>query len=206
MSRDYLREGHKDAILGVMAEIPQRSLAPLKDQYPWSVILFRWFLVALEMGLATYFVVNFKIEFGLLFVTYGVICVFLLLPFVRCVRCYYYGKRCNFGWGEWVSKIFPQDQSAFSSMYGYTILFWPLRILPLGLGAIKILGAIRGAPELKDPILFGIYLLTLIIHRRFYRSSACVYCHQRTECPVYDSHVMSLIVEKSDMAQGQSDR
>jgi hypothetical protein len=183
-----------------MTDAIQEQTAHLLDRYPWRIILFRWFLVALEMGLATYLVLGLRFELALLFIVYGVIAVFFLLPAIRCSRCYYYGKRCNFGWGEWVSKVFPRDSdNAFSSFYGYTILLWPTRIIPMGAG-LYTMGLVFGKPNIPILCIFGGYLLVIIIHRRFYRSRACVRCHEKNSCAVYDKRVMLALLEKSEAA------
>jgi hypothetical protein len=161
----------------------------LLDKYPRWIILTRWFLVAAEMGLATYSVMAYSLNLGLLFVVYGVISIFLLLPMIRCVRCYYYGKLCNFGWGLLVSKFFPKaENSPYPSTYGFTMAFWPLRIIPIGLGFLNLLdGYLNSGFAINPHGLFGIYLLVILIHRRFYRAVACTRCHQCPTCPVYDS-------------------
>jgi hypothetical protein len=165
----------------------RKGSRPLIDKYPYSIILTRWILTAVEMGLATFFVIRFRFELGVAFLAYGVVCVFLLLPVIRCVRCYYYGKRCNFGWGVMVSKLFPRvEGESHASMYGFTILFWPLRILPVGVGLLGIYGGILGEFKMIPQGLFAIYLLVILVHRWFYRSLACTRCHQREGCPVYD--------------------
>ena len=184
-----------------MTEAVQQQTALLLDRYPWRIILFRWFLVALEMGLATYLVLSLRFELALLFIVYGVIAILFLLPAIRCSRCYYYGKRCNFGWGVWVSKVFPRDSdNAFSSFYGYTILLWPIRIIPIGAGLWSALGLVFGKPDILSLSIFGGYLLVIIIHRHFYRSRACVRCHEKDNCAVFDKRVMLRLLEKSETA------
>lgn len=165
----------------------QEGSRPLVDQYPYWIILVRWLFTAAEMTLGTYFVFRFRFELGVAFLAYGVVCVFLLLPVIRCVRCYYYGKRCNFGWGVMVSRFFPRvDGESYASTYGFTVLFWPLRILPIGFGMIDLYAGIQSEFKIIPQGLFGLYLLVIFIHRRFYRSLSCPRCHQREGCPVYD--------------------
>jgi hypothetical protein len=170
----------------------------LLDEYPWRIILFRWFLAAAEIGIATFFVSRIRLELGVMFLAYGVVCAFVLLPAIRCVRCYYYGKRCNFGWGKWVSNIFSRsDNSPYASVYGFTILFWPLRMVPIALGLMSFSSVISGAFALDPNGLFLIYLFLIFLHRRFYRARACTRCHQRESCPVYDSQAMLLNTQRS---------
>jgi hypothetical protein len=172
--------------------------APPIDRYPWRVVFVRWALLAIEAFIGIYFVLNMRLELGIIFIVYGVVCLFLLLPIIRCVRCAYYGKRCNFGWGVWVAKIFPRDEvNSQTAFYGYTLLFWPLRIIPILLGFMKFLGGftmvIAGRFEefhLVPHALFLIYIAALILHRPFYRSVSCPKCHERLQCPVYNSRAM----------------
>ncbi len=164
-----------------------RSQAPV-DRYPYSIIISRWFFAVAEMGLASYFVFLFKFEVGLFFLTYGVVCAFVLHPLIRCVRCYYYGKRCNFGWGVMVSRLLPKvEGESYASSYGYSILFWPLRIIPFGLGLRDVIFGFSPGYQFLLQGLFGIYVLMIFLHRWFYRKLACSRCHQRPGCPVYDA-------------------
>ena len=121
-------------------------IRPPIDRYPWRIIFIRWALLTIEASIGLYFVMGVRMELGVMFLAYGVVCLFLLLPLIRCVRCSYYGRRCNFGWGVWVSKVFSRDEThSQSAFYGYTILFWPLRLFPLLLGFAKFLnGLIAG--------------------------------------------------------------
>ncbi len=160
----------------------------LVDKYSYGIIIPRWILAVAELGLAFYLVHLFKFELGLFFLIYGVVCAFVLLPLIRCVRCYYYGKRCNFGWGVMVSKLLPKVEGEnYASSYGYSILFWPLRIIPFGLGITGVIFGFFAGFQFIPQGLFGIYVLVILLHRWFYRKLACSRCHQRPGCPVYDA-------------------
>lgn len=164
---------------------------PPVDKYPYGIIIPRWILSVAEMALASYFVFSLKFELGLIFLTYGVVCAFLLLPVIRCVRCYYYGRRCNFGWGVMVSRLLSKVEGEnYASTYGYSILFWPLRIIPFGLGLRDVIfGFIAGFQFMPQGI-FGIYIMVIFLHRQFYRKLSCSRCHQRPGCPVYDARAV----------------
>jgi len=201
LSRDYLLRSLTNAIICDMSDAKLPRFKPPVENYPWRIVLFRWFLLALEAGIAFYFVFTFSVNLGLIYVAYGVVYLFLLLPLIRCVRCYYYGKRCNFGWGTWVAQVFPRDDTnPHGAYYGYTILFWPLRIFPTlrGLG-----GLLMSLPDQMSFIpqgLFAVYLLVIFIHRRFYMRQSCVRCHQRVGCPVYNSGIVGWNAEKQKIA------
>jgi hypothetical protein len=173
----------------------EANLKPINTDpgdFPTSIVLIRRLFLIIEAALATYFVISFRLEFGVVFIAYGVVCLFLLLPLIRCVRCGYYGKRCSVGWGKWVAGIFPRDdQRPPDAYYGYTMLFWPLRALPILLACKSILDGISGKFGLMPQGLFGLYFLILYLGRRFYRARACPLCLHRTNCPVYNSPPIS---------------
>jgi hypothetical protein len=192
-----------------MSKNKEKSANGPLSQYPWSIIFARWFFVASELGIALYFAFTFNINFGLLFLIYAMICGTVFLPLLRCTKCYYYGKRCNFGWGTWVSRMSPKSEDkVYSSAHGLTFLFWPIRAIPIGLGSIQIVGAVKfslsnigegfseassafvGALDYFELTLLAIYLLVIYLHRKFYRSRACSRCFQREACPVYNYEVI----------------
>jgi hypothetical protein len=174
-------------------------VGPAVDQYPWRIIFVRWTLLGIEAVIALRYMLGIQLELAILYLAYGVVCLFLLLPLIRCVRCSYYGRRCNFGWGTWVARIFPRDEAnSQSDFYGYTILFWPLRLFPILLGFRDVVafgaGLIKTGifePPLLIPLAyFAAYIAVIAIHRRFYRAASCTRCHERLCCPVYNSRVM----------------
>jgi hypothetical protein len=177
------------------------------DNFPLSAVIPRWIFALTEMGLASYFVFKFGFQSGLIFLIYGFVGIFVLLPLTRCTRCFYYGKVCNFGLGKWVPLFFPESkEKVYSSAYGYTILLWPLRVIPIGLGIIPIIGAVRNGlsvpgGEFGDMVnaflislqffpqgVFVIYLIVIYLHRRYYRSRSCIRCYHISDCPVYDKN------------------
>jgi hypothetical protein len=179
------------------------------DDFPITLVVYRWLFALAEMGLASYFVFKFGFRSGLIFLIYGFVSVFVLLPLARCNRCFYYGKVCNFGLGKWAALFFPESaEKVYSSAYGYTILLWPLRIIPIGLGLIPIIGVIIGGLSVPSGNLgdmgqtiisslrvvphglFIIYLLIIYLHRKFYRSRSCPRCYHKPECPVYDENAL----------------
>lgn len=179
------------------------------ENFPWSRIAARWIFALAEMGIASYFAFDFGFRTGLIFLIYGFVGIFVLLPLARCVRCYYYGKACNFGLGLWAAAFFPESRDKrFASAYGFTIFLWPLRIIPLGLGVIPILGVIRYGLSIPSGYaidmleamvmnlrivphgLFVIYLAVIYLHRKYYRSRSCSRCHHKIDCPVYDKKAL----------------
>jgi len=157
------------------------------DTYPFSRIMPRWILGIAEICISIYLVITFHANMGLLYSAYWVFSLFVLLPLIRCSKCYYYGKRCNTGWGLWAGFAFPKDeQKYFHAGYALTFLIWPLRLLPIAIGLLNLLNKLT---FLSDGI-FGIYLLVIIIHRLYYRLFNCPVCYQKKCCPVYDPLIL----------------
>jgi len=157
------------------------------DTYPFSRIIPRWILGFAEICLSIYLVITFKTNLGLIYGAYWVFSLFVLLPLIRCTKCYYYGKRCNTGWGLLAGFAFPKgEQEYFQAGYALTFLIWPLRILPFAVGLLNLIG---GLAFLQDG-LFGIYLLIIGIHRLYYRSFNCPVCCQKEYCPVYNPIIL----------------
>jgi hypothetical protein len=181
-----------------MSDNKTAGFKPSIDQYPWRIILIRWFLLAVEGGIAIYLISSIRLELVVFYIAYGVISLFLLLPLIRCVRCGYYGKRCNFGWGRWVARFFTyDDKNPYASFYGYTIIFWPLRLLPIIAGIRTIPTVIFDQPTFLPHGLFVIYIVVMILHRLFYRGAACTRCHQRDICPVYKSSAVLTTIKNT---------
>jgi hypothetical protein len=189
------------------------------ENYPLRKITVRWLFALTEMAIASYFVFDFGFRSGLIFLIYGFIGIFVLLPLARCIRCYYYGKLCNFGLGKWAAIFFPEAKDKkFASAYGFTVFLWPLRIMPLGLGLIPIFGSIRYGLTIPsdNPAdmfnafvyslrmiphgLYVIYLAIIFLHSKYYRAVSCRSCNHQMDCPVYDKKALLGTIEKKDSA------
>ena len=170
------------------------------DTYPFSRIIPRWILGLSEICLSIYLVISFKANLGLVYGAYWVFSLFVLLPLIRCTKCYYYGKRCNTGWGLLAGFAFPKEQQKyFHAGYALTFLIWPLRFLPIAVGLLNLIG---GLTFLSDG-LFGLYLLIIVAHRLYYRSFNCPVCYQKGCCPVYDPFILK--EEPAPANKSQSD-
>ncbi len=186
------------AIIPVMNQTIEPQPGIFKDQYPYTTIIVRWLFLTAEMGLGAYFAFLFGLfNLGYLYIIYGIIALTVLQPLIRCVRCYYYGKRCNIGLGKLVQLFYKKaDDDNFSAYYGYSILIWPLRLIPIGVGSLQILDGLLSEFKFVPQGLFGVYLAVLFFHRRFYRAVSCSKCRQKAVCPVYDIVAMRAGMEK----------
>ena len=172
------------------------------ETYPWRKILPRWVFGLIEIGLSVYFVIRSNENLGLFYAAWWAVSLFVLLPLIRCIHCYYYGNRCNTAWGLITGFAFSKGETKyFQSGYGLTFLLWPLRLLPFLFGLKDLLGAtIKWEFALNPNGLFGIYVLIIIIHRWYYRKSNCPSCYQKATCPVYNPRAMVGQVESDPEA------
>lgn len=165
------------------------------DSYPWSKILPRWLWGTGEIGISIYLVITYKMYFGLFYAAYWIFSLFVLLPLIRCIHCYYYGKRCNTAWGLLAGFAFPRGEAKyFQSGYALTFMLWPLRLLPIAIGALNLIDGILFMPD----GLFGIYILIIILHRLYYRTANCPRCYQQSQCPVYNPHILKMILNPQE--------
>jgi hypothetical protein len=157
------------------------------ENYPWAKILPRWLFGASEIGLSIWAVISFNLNLGIFFAVWWAISLFVLLPLLRCTKCYYYGKRCNTGWGLIAKFAFAKNETSyFHSGYALTALLWPLRIIPFAFGILNLLDGFSFNPD----GLFIIYFHTIIFHRFYYRRINCVACYQKEICPVINPQLL----------------
>ena len=148
--------------------------------YPKPVILIRWIILGAAFGLGIYFFWNIHSFLGLAYVIYSLVALTLILPLSRCISCYYHGKACNTGWGRVAAYLFPKgDESKYVENYTYNIFLHLLWILPL----LVSLAQLARRRSLLALILFGAYLLILLLERIILKKLACARCHQREFCP-----------------------
>jgi len=160
-----------------MPEFNRKDDGPNPPDFSRATVFVRWLLFMAESVIAIYFTITFRLDIGIFFIAYGVVCLLLLFPLIRCVRCVYYGRRCSLGLGRWVAELFPRDQQNPPGEYdGFNIVFWPLRIIPIILGIMSLIGGFMSKFTIIPHGLFAAYLLIILIQRRYYRSGACPTC------------------------------
>lgn len=145
------------------------------------------------VGQNLFFIIYFGIGFiGMLSLeTYGVpsisliylLFLFIMLVFVLrkhlCTNCYYYGKRCNTGWGKLASYLFKEKSGDYKlgvKLAGITWMF--AAVIPI-IGMIFIL-LINFSNYILILLLLFIMLsfLNFLVHSR-----SCSNCKMRDICP-----------------------
>jgi hypothetical protein len=129
----------------------------------------------IEAGFSLFLVFFARMEFGIVYLIYALICVFLLMPLFRCAQCDYYGRRCSYGWGKLASKMVRDEyRGLFKNQTGLNIIFWPLRLVPILLGIKSILESIATDTfDFRNYYVFGAYLLILLLQKLIFKSRVC---------------------------------
>ena len=150
------------------------------QSYPKSVIVIRWIILGAAFALGIYVLTSIKEVLGLAYIVYSLVVLTLILPLSRCSSCFYHGKACNTGWGKVAGYLFPKgDESKFVRHYDYAIFIHLLWIIPL-LASFFQLVRLRNLLAL---VVFGVYLLILLLEKITLKRLACSRCRQREFCP-----------------------
>jgi len=151
------------------------STAKGRPEYSGGHIFFSRLFFLFEAGLALFLIYSARMEYGILYLIYALICIFLLMPLFRCAQCDYYGRRCSYGWGKLASKMVKDEyRGLFKNQTGLNVIFWPLRLVPILLSLSGILGSIVSETfDFRNYYIFGIYLFILILQKLFFKSRVC---------------------------------
>ena len=152
---------------------PSKNAGPI-GEIPSGLVFLHRLIFLVEAGLAIFLVFRGRLEIGILFTAYGIVCVFLLIPIVHYGHRDLYGGRCTLGWGGWAARFFPKDSVISGDDYrGLTILYWPLRIIPILFGLYFLLQGFMAKFYFIPQGIFGIYIAILIIQNFLFKAYAC---------------------------------
>jgi len=116
------------------------------------------------------------------YLAFSVVMIYVVLRWLVCTRCYYYGKRCGAGWGLLASALFPRGRpEEFNDNAG-------IRLAPVVYGLVMLVPLIAlGVLLVRDAKTSLIILLAVILSVGFYssgpgRKRSCVACKMRLFC------------------------
>ena len=153
------------------------------EEYPKSQILLGNLVMILWIALGTAACWFLYPLAGRIYLVVAVTLVFLVLRWLVCTNCYYYGKWCPIGWGKLAALLFKQGSiEKFSKSLGVKlapVVYGLLSLVPL----IFIIVAL--AKEFTAP---KIIVLVLLLAVSYYsavgnRKKSCSNCKMRTICP-----------------------
>jgi len=153
------------------------------EEFPKSGIIFGNLLMLLWIALGTAACWFLYPLAGRIYLVVAVSLVFLVLRWLVCTNCYYYGKWCPIGWGKLAAILFKQGSiEKFSKSPGVKlapVVYGLLSLVPL----IFIIVAL--VKEFTAP---KIIVLVLLLAVSYYsavgnRRKSCSNCKMRTICP-----------------------
>jgi hypothetical protein len=153
------------------------------EEYPVSKAIVGNILMLVWMGLGFWGIQFISPLLAWIFLSTGLLMVFIVLRKLVCTSCYYYGKRCAIGWGKLAAMMFKKgDVSTFPENPGIKIApatYGLLSLIPL---IFIVIAMIQGVTALK------ITVLVLLVGISAYsggigRKGACMHCKMRLICP-----------------------
>jgi len=153
------------------------------EEYPKSHILLGNLVMILWIALGTAACWFLYPLAGRIYLVVAVTLVFLVLRWLVCTNCYYYGKWCPIGWGKLAALLFKQGSiEKFSKSPGVKlapVVYGLLSLVPL------ILVIIALVKEFTAP---KIIVLVLLLAVSYYsavgnRKKSCANCKMRLICP-----------------------
>src|SRR4030042_5482935 len=118
-----------------------------------------------------------------IYLTIALLMVFVVLRWLVCTNCYYYGKWCSTGWGKLTALLFKKGSvDKFSKSAG-------IKLAPLTYGMLSliplILVVIALVKDFTVPKLVVLILLLLISGYSAVgnRKKSCANCKMKTICP-----------------------
>lgn len=153
------------------------------EEFPVSDVILGNLMMILQIALGTiagWFVYPIA---ALIYLVTAVSMVYIVLRWMVCTHCYYYGKRCALGWGKLSALFFKKKNiTQFSTCTGIKIapFFYPLlAIIPLIFATVALI------QELTP---MRIAILTLLLFISIYsgaisRKKVCANCKMRLICP-----------------------
>ena len=159
------------------------------EYYSRKIICMNLLLTFLSYFIGTLVIYYLNSIMGLFYAIFCILTIFLSLK-LRCSYCYYYGKRCGFGFGILSKIFFSQGESKeFNNSKNVipVIIFSMLTsIIPVIVGIILLIVNF----SVFHLIYFILYILVAFLPNFFIRSKVCELCEQgKLGCPAYDKMV-----------------
>jgi hypothetical protein len=152
------------------------------DEHPWSFIGLSNFLILLMMALGTYACYLFHPWAAMVYLLWSLIMCYVVLRKLVCANCYYYGKRCDFGWGLISAKLFKKGNiEEFNDALPVVLTTYSIMMfLPLILLGYTM--TYESFPNFLKLILIIIILIMIISFMGPTRKKGCFHCKMRIYC------------------------
>ena len=154
--------------------------------YSPKIICMNLLLTFLSYSIGTLVIYSFNSIMGLFYAIFCILTIFISLK-LRCSYCFYYGKRCGFGFGILSKIFFSQGESKefnnSKNVIPVLIFSMCVSIIPVIVGIILLIVNF----SVFHLIYFILYILVAFLPNFFIRSKVCEYCEQgKLGCPAYN--------------------
>lgn len=166
------------------------------ENYSRKIILMNLLLTFLSYFIGTLVIYSINTVAGIFYATLCILTIFLSLK-LRCSYCFYYGKRCGFGFGI-LSKIFFSQGESKEFNNSKNII--PVLIFSLGTSIIPIVGGVILLIvnfSVLHLVYFILYILVGFLPNFFIRNKVCEHCEQgNLGCPAYNKIIKQRDIKK----------
>lgn len=156
------------------------------EYYSRKIICMNLLLTFLSYFIGTLVIYSFNSIAGIFYIILCILTIFLSLK-LRCSYCFYYGKRCGFGFGILSKIFFSQGESKEfnNSKNVIPVLIFSMltSIIPVIVGIVLLIVNF----SVFHLIYFILYIIVAFLPNFFTRSKVCEHCEQcKLGCPAYD--------------------
>ncbi|MEW6380906.1 MAG: hypothetical protein AB1611_15035 [bacterium] len=110
------------------------------ENYPIYVPILRNMFNLSLLGLGLWILGGLHYSLALLYGFYCLAAATMIMPALRCTRCYYHGRRCSTGFGLLAGLLYRKDTChAFTEGIWHNVFLLPIGLFPLGGAAWRII-------------------------------------------------------------------
>jgi len=156
-------------------------MAEYFEKYPTSYVLANNLLIAAILSTAYLGMKDlFAGVFSKVYVLVSLLFILVILRWAMCTNCYYYGKKCNTGWGiltAWLFKKGKKSEKVQKWLVLFHWVFW-FAILPV---LVMVYLSLTSFSYVRL-VYLGIFIILQIISNKF-RKVCCFHCYHKNNCP-----------------------
>lgn len=108
----------------------------IKNNYPIYVPLLRNLFNLALLGLGLWTLAGIHLSLAILYGLYCLAAAIMIMPGLRCTRCFYHGRRCSTGFGLVAGLLYRKDtHHVFTDGVWHNVFLLPIGLFPLA-GAV----------------------------------------------------------------------
>jgi len=121
---------------------------------------------------------SINIWFVILYLIYCLLAAFIIMPRLRCTKCFYHQKLCSTGFSLIAKRLYKKKENcSFKENMWHNIFLLPIALIPLS-GALYLLVH----PSLKNILLFSSVLSAIVGILTEHAHFGCYNCKELEQC------------------------